>query len=149
MKTPEEVIAKLEDAENGIYSAAELESIWIPNELLPERYQENRVGGSTLKRMNHIYDAEIVPNIEFQQTQAEKAERLEKYIAEYDETGDFTYDVNEYRLYRNEQAFASAMELEMEGQSMCAMFIMGWCFGVGTTVGMYLLLKKEIRNDKD
>ena len=115
MKTPQEVIAKLEDAKNGVYSAAELESIWIPNELLPERYQENRVGGSTLKRMNRIYDAEIVPNVGFQQTQAEKAERLEKYIVEYDETGTITYDVNEYKLYRNEQAFASAIGLEMEG----------------------------------
>ena len=115
MKTPQEVIAKLEDAENGIYSAAELESIWVPNELLPKRYQENRVGGSTLKRMNHIYDAEITPNIEFKQTQTEKAERLEKYITEYDETGTITYDVNEYKLYRNEQAFASAIGLEMEG----------------------------------
>ena len=149
MKTPEEVIAKLEDAKNGIYSTAELESIWIPNKLLPEQYQDNRVGGSTLDRINRIYDAETLPNREFQQTQAEKAERLKKYIAEYDETGTITYDVNEYKLYRNEQAFASAMGLEGEDQSMCAMFIMGWCFGVGTTVGMYLLLKKEIRNDKD
>ena len=115
MKTPQEVIAKLEDAKNGIYSAAELESIWVPNELLPERYHENRTGGSTLDRVDNIYDAEVLPRKEFGKIKADKAERLEKYITEYDETGTITYDVNEYKLYRNEQAFASAIGLEMEG----------------------------------
>jgi hypothetical protein len=109
MKTPEEVIAKLDAAKNGIYSAAELESIWVPNEVLPERYQDNRESGSTLKRMNKIYDAEILPDIEFQQMQAEKAERLEKYATEYAENGTITYDVNEHRQYNNEQSFCDGL----------------------------------------
>jgi hypothetical protein len=89
--------------------AAMEEAIWVPNELLPERYQDNREGGSTIKRMNKIYDAEILPNIEFQQMQAEKAERLEKYAAEYDEHGTITYDVNEHRQYNNEQSFCDGL----------------------------------------
>ena len=63
----------------GKLEAAILEAIWVPNELLPERYHENREGGST--------------------AEAEK---------------EIPYQINEHKLYRNEQAFAVAMELELE-----------------------------------
>ena len=97
----EELKAKLE--------ASILEAIWVPNELLPERYHENREGGSTLKRLNRIYDAEIVPSLEYKQMQAEKAERVEKYAAQYEAEGKFDYDVNEHRLYHNEQSFCAGL----------------------------------------
>jgi hypothetical protein len=89
--------------------AAIAECIWIPNNLLPERYQDHREGGSTIERLNRIYDEEVLPNLEFQQMKAEKAERLEKYAAEYAERGEFTYDVNEHRQYMNEQSFCDGL----------------------------------------
>jgi hypothetical protein len=89
--------------------AAVAECVWVPNDLLPERYQDHREGGSTLERLNHIYDAEILPNLEYQQMQAEKAERLEKYAAQYEAEGKFDYDINEHRLYHNEQSFCSGL----------------------------------------
>ena len=89
--------------------AAVAECVWVPNDLLPERYQDHREGGSTLERVNRIYDAEILPNLEHQQMKAEKAERLEKYAAQYEAEGKFDYDVNEHRLYHNEQSFCSGL----------------------------------------
>jgi len=136
MKTPEEVIAKLEDAKNGIYSAAELESIWVPNEMLPERYHENREGGSNLKRTNEIYDKEITPKIQNMREESvvihdgkimsdnpERLAVLNRYRdaveADYanfpDSVGEEDFYVeNEDRLYRNQQAFASAIGLDLE-----------------------------------
>ena len=83
--------------------------IWVPNDLLPERYQDQREGGSTLERANRIYDAEVLPNLEHQQMKAEKAKRLEKYAAQYEAEGSFDYDVDEHRLYHNEQSFCSGL----------------------------------------
>ena len=136
MKTPEEVIAKLEDAKNGIYSAAELECIWVPNEMLPERYHENREGGSNLKRTNEIYDKEIAPKIKNMREESvviqdgkimsdnpERLAVLNRYRdaveADYanfpDSVGEEDFYVeNEDRLYRNQQAFASAIGLDLE-----------------------------------
>ena len=136
MKTPEEVIAKLEDAKNGIYSAAELECIWVPNEMLPERYHENREGGSNLKRTNEIYDKEITPKIKNMREESvviqdgkimsdnpERLAVLNRYRdaveADYanfpDSVGEEDFYVeNEDRLYRNQQAFASAIGLDLE-----------------------------------
>ena len=136
MKTPEEVIAKLEDAKNGIYSAAELECIWVPNEMLPERYHENREGGSNLKRTNEIYDKEITPKIQNMREESvviqdgkvmldnpERLAVLNRYRdaveADYanfpDSVGEEDFYVeNEDRLYRNQQAFASAIGLDLE-----------------------------------
>tara|TARA_B110000014_G_C19963125_1_gene498508 strand:- start:239 stop:592 length:354 start_codon:yes stop_codon:yes gene_type:complete len=89
--------------------AAVAECIWVPNDLLPERYQDHREGGSTLERLDRIYNAEVLPNMEYQQVKAEKAERIEKYAAQYEAEGRFDYDVNEHKLYRNEQSFCSGM----------------------------------------
>ena len=41
--------------------AAILEGIWVPNDLLPERYHDNREGGSTLERVERIYNKEVAP----------------------------------------------------------------------------------------
>jgi hypothetical protein len=136
MKTPNEVIAKLNDAKNGIYSAAELESIWVPNEMLPERYHDNREGGSNLKRAGEIYDKEIVPKVKNMRGESvviqdgkvmsDNTERLavlnryrDAVEADYanfpDSVGEEDFYVeNEDRLYRNQQAFASAIGLDLE-----------------------------------
>jgi len=89
--------------------AAIKEGIWVPNSVLPERYQDHRAGGSTLERLDRIYDAEIQPNLDYQQMKAEKAERLEKYAAQYEAEGKIDYDINEDRLYKNEQSFCSGL----------------------------------------
>ena len=41
--------------------AAILECLWVPNDILPERYHDNREGGSTLERVEHIYHKEVAP----------------------------------------------------------------------------------------
>ena len=107
--------------------AAILEAIWVPNELLPERYHDNREGGSTLKRMNKIYDAEVAPKVknmreesvviqdgEVMSDNPERLDILNRYREAVSTKSEIPYEVNEHRLYRNEQAFASAMELELE-----------------------------------
>ena len=100
--------SKFEELKTRLDEAVQ-EAIWVPNELLPERYHDNREGGSTVKRINDIYDAEILPNLEWKQMQAEKAERLEKYATEYAESGTITYDVNDHRQYNNEQSFCDGL----------------------------------------
>tara|TARA_Y100000361_G_C11098282_1_gene310398 strand:- start:568 stop:918 length:351 start_codon:yes stop_codon:yes gene_type:complete len=100
-KTTEQMFAELD--------AAIAECIWVPNDLLPERYQDNREGGSNLDRVERIYEAEVLPDLEYQQMKAEKQKRVEKYAAEYAETGKFTYDVDEDRQYKNEQSFCSGL----------------------------------------
>jgi hypothetical protein len=125
--TPQEMITKLDAAKNGIYSAAELESIWVPNEMLPERYHDNREGGSTLKRASKIYDKEITPKVKNMREESvviqdgkvmsdnpERLDILNRYREAVSTESEISYEVNEHKLYRNEQAFASAIELELE-----------------------------------
>ena len=115
----EELKAKLE--------ASILEAIWVPNELLPERYHENREGGSTLKRINRIYDAEVVPKVKDPRGESvvisdgvimsdnpERLAILNQYRDAAEAEREIPYQINEHKLYRNEQAFAVAMELELE-----------------------------------
>lgn len=107
--------------------AAILEAIWVPNELLPERYHENREGGSTLKRINRIYDAEVVPKVKDPRGESvvisdgvvmsdnpERLAILNRYRDAAEAEKEIPYQINEHKLYRNQQAFAVAMELELE-----------------------------------
>ena len=110
--------------------AAILESIWVPNDLLPERYHDKREGGSTLDRVERIYNKEVAPNINvdpreksvvisdgvIQHGSQERIDILNKYRKDVDAGRDIEYNVNEYKLYRIEQAFASAMELDVEDE---------------------------------
>jgi uncharacterized protein YecA (UPF0149 family) len=119
-KTIEQLTAELD--------AAILECIWVPNDQLPERYHDDREGGSTLERVERIYQKEVEPVInadprersvvisdgEIQHGSQERIDILNRYrdaVANGEE--DF-YEVNEDRLYRNQQAFAKAMNLELE-----------------------------------
>ena len=119
-KTIEQLTAELD--------AAILECIWVPNDQLPERYHDDREGGSTLERVERIYQKEVEPVInadprersvvisdgEIQHGSQERIDVLNRYrdaVANGEE--DF-YEVNEDRLYRNQQAFAKAMNLELE-----------------------------------
>ena len=108
--------------------AAILEGIWVPNELLPERYHDNREGGSTLERVERIYNKEVAPVVNadareksvvisdgvIQHGSQERIDILNKYRADVEAGRDIEYSENEDRLYRNRQAFASAMELDVE-----------------------------------
>tara|TARA_R100000656_G_scaffold42720_2_gene35283 strand:+ start:361 stop:735 length:375 start_codon:yes stop_codon:yes gene_type:complete len=105
-----------------------LECIWVPNELLPERYHDKREGGSTLERVERIYNKEVAPllNIdpreksvvisdgEIQHGSQERIDILNKYQSAVSAGEEIPYDINEDKLYRNEQAFASAVELDLE-----------------------------------
>ena len=108
--------------------AAILEGIWVPNDLLPERYHDNREGGATLERVERIYNKEVAPVINadpreksvvlsdgvIQHGSQVRIDILNKYREDVAAERDIEYDVNEDRLYRNQQAFASAMELNVE-----------------------------------
>ena len=89
--------------------AATMDAIWIPNDLLPERYQDDREGGRTLDRIQEVYEREVEPNLEYQRIQAEKAKRVAKYAAEYAERGEFDYDVDPDMQYKNEQSFCNGL----------------------------------------
>ena len=89
--------------------AATMEAIWIPNDLLPERYQDDREGGRTLDRIQEVYEREVEPNLEYQRIQAEKAKRVAKYAAEYAERGEFDYDIDPDMQYKNEQSFCNGL----------------------------------------
>jgi hypothetical protein len=95
--------------------------------MLPERYHENREGGSTLKRINRIYDAEVVPKVKDPRGESvvisdgvimsdnpERLAILNRYREAVETETEIPYQINEHKLYRNEQAFAVAMELELE-----------------------------------
>ncbi len=47
-KTTEQMFAELD--------AAIMECLWVPNEVLPEAYHDDREGGKTLKRLNEQAD---------------------------------------------------------------------------------------------
>jgi len=122
MKNAKQLFAELD--------AAILQCIWVPNELLPERYHDNREGGSTLERLERIYKKEVAPlpvpdidpreksvvisNGEIQHGSQARIDILNKYQAAATEGKEIPYDINEDRLYRNNQAFASATELDLE-----------------------------------
>ena len=112
--------------------AAIAEGIWVPNEMLPERYHDNREGGSTLERIERIYQKEVAPVINadpreksvvisdgvIQHGSQERIDILNRYREDVDAGRDIEYDVNEDKLYRNQQAFASAMELNVEEEEI-------------------------------
>ena len=134
MKTPEEVIAKLEDAKNGVYSAAELESIWVPNKMLPEAYHDEREGGRSLDRLQEPeqteeiapdhnrrnrkksgeVDSVVISHGKIMYGNQDRINTLNQYQNDVDNENEISYNVNEYKLYRNQLAFAEAMEIELE-----------------------------------
>ena len=107
-----------------------LEGIWVPNDLLPERYHDNREGGSTLERVERIYNKEVAPHLNIdpreksvvisdgviQHGSQERIDILNQYQNDVDNGRDIEYNVNESKLYRNEMAMASAMGLDVEDE---------------------------------
>ena len=113
---------------NGIYSADELKSIWVPNEMLPESYHDNREGGRSLDRLQQeiqektveVDDREknvVISHGEIMHGNQERIDIINQYQNDADTESDIDYSVNEYRLYRNEQAFAKAIGLDLEEEN--------------------------------
>jgi len=128
--TPQEIITKLNDAKNGIYAKAELESIWIPNEMLPEVYHDNREGGKSLERLEKQSSEEeqkrateetdnreksiIIHNGKIMSDNPSRLAVLNRYQAVVSNEGEIQYETNEDKLYRNQLVFAEAIGLDLE-----------------------------------
>ena len=103
-----------------------LECIDVPQELLPESYRGKR-SHRNLWSVQKEYDRrnkkkEVDPNDisvkfengEIREGTPERLERLEKYANDVANDREICYNVNEDKLYRNMQAMASAMELDVK-----------------------------------
>tara|TARA_R110002167_G_scaffold219845_1_gene424440 strand:- start:284 stop:682 length:399 start_codon:yes stop_codon:yes gene_type:complete len=127
--TPQEIISKLNDAKNGIYTKAELESIWIPNDMLPEAYQDNREGGKSLERLEKQSAEEekkraaeetdtreksvIIHEGKIMSDNPSRLAVLDRYQAMASIEGNIEYETNEDKLYRNQLTFAAAIGLDL------------------------------------
>ena len=115
--------------------AAILECIEVPNEVLPERFHDNREGKSSLARINKILDNEKAsraakdPNevsVKFNEDREivsgtpERLSRIEKYRNDISSGKEIDYNINEHKLYRNQQAFAKVMGLDLEDDDDCS-----------------------------
>jgi len=127
--TPQEIISKLNDAKNGIYTKAELESIWIPNDMLPEAYQDNREGGKSLERLEKQSAEEekkrtaeetdtreksvIIHDGKIMSDNPSRLAVLDRYQAGVVDESEIQYETNEDKLYRNQLTFAAAIGLDL------------------------------------
>tara|TARA_R110000744_G_scaffold86062_1_gene168263 strand:- start:361 stop:759 length:399 start_codon:yes stop_codon:yes gene_type:complete len=127
--TPQEIISKLNDAKNGIYTKAELESIWIPNDMLPEAYQDNREGGKSLERLEKQSAEEekkrtaeetdtreksvIIHDGKIMSDNPSRLAVLDRYQAGVADEREIQYETNEDKLYRNQLTFAAAIGLDL------------------------------------
>ena len=119
-ETTKKMIAELE--------AATMECFWIPNEYLPEEFHDDREGGKTLKRLSEQADrveaakadipAREKPVIFYDTPEGrgtpERMAILNKYREAVANGDEIPYETNDDKLYRNMQAFASAMELDLD-----------------------------------
>ena len=104
--------------------AAILECLWVPNESLPEGFQDNREGGKTLKRLHKQLQPEqevdprqahvVISNGQIKYGNQERIDVLNKYQADVEAGREIEYDVNEYKLHKNLMAFCSAMNVDLE-----------------------------------
>ena len=81
-----------------------MEVIEVSNALLPEDYQNHKTGGRTLADVEKLYRKKNAQKIKLDE-KAIKEARLEKYIEQYDETGEITYDEDDDKLYRHQSTF--------------------------------------------
>ena len=102
---------------------ATMEAIWIPNDLLPERYNDDREGGRTLARLQEQLEEPkeidprqetvVVSHGEIISGNQERIDILNKYQANVQAGEEIEYDVNDYKLHRNMMAFCSAMNIDL------------------------------------
>lgn len=106
------------------FDAAIMECIWVPNEILPESYHDDREGGRTLSRLQEQYDARpvidpreksvVISHGEIQHGSQERIDVLNRYRDAVAAGEEIPYEENADRLYKNQQAFASAVNLDLE-----------------------------------
>ena len=108
--------------------AAIMECLWIPNEHLPEEFPDAREGGKTLKRLNDQADKEEAAKADIPAREKpvifydtpegrgtpERMAILNKYRDAVANGDEIPYETNDDKLYKNMQAFASAMELDLD-----------------------------------
>lgn len=101
------------------------ETVVIPNEWLPQEWHDNTRGGRTIARLEKMSD-ERDGITQHQKDKKEKARRIEIYRKQYeqddrpDQLAGLDYvDVDDYRLYNNQMAFAKycpAISMENEDE---------------------------------
>ena len=85
------------------------ECLVVPNSWLPKDYHDNVRGGRTLARLEQMCDKREGLT-EHRKTKALKAENVENYRKQFEQSGEFEYNghIDELQLYKNEMAFCSA-----------------------------------------
>jgi len=86
-----------------------LNSIVVKNEYLPPEFHDNREGGRSLGRLEELCEMKEETLTPHQQDKLSKAERIERYSLNAAAGEPIEYDVNEDKLYRNQQAFVGGM----------------------------------------
>ena len=94
--------------------AAIMKCIWVPNDLLPENYQDNREGGRTLKRINRQVEESNV-YVDPREVKGDtRTEIIEGYAADVAAGREIEYKENNEKLYRNQQVFAEIMDVDLD-----------------------------------
>ena len=98
---------------------ATLDCFWVPNtvtldgetiNVLPQRYQDDREGGRTLRRCEEFYTDNVAPKLsQHEIDKAEKARRADVYRTQLESGIEIEYQEDEDRLYRNQVAFVGGM----------------------------------------
>jgi hypothetical protein len=105
-KTTEKMLAELD--------AAIMECIWIPNDLLPEDYQDNREGGRTLKRINRQVEESVI-DVDPRSVKGEvRTAIIDSYAADVAAGREIGYKENNEKLYKNQQVFAEIMDIDLD-----------------------------------
>lgn len=89
--------------------AAVIAAIDVPSEWLPESYRDGRRKTHTsLQLVHNRMKKNGLVETEKQKEKRERLERIKQYAKQYEETGEFEYDVDNDRLYANQVAFVNA-----------------------------------------
>lgn len=89
--------------------------IEVPNNWLPEEYQNKKTGGRTLAELQSIYNKKNTIKNKKTNEKNERLSRIEKYRQQFEASGcDENFEIsfdnpNNDQLYRNQMAFCSAM----------------------------------------
>jgi len=86
------------------YRQALMEAIEVPNHMLPEEYRNEKTGLRSLAELDTIHTKECGPT-QHQIDKAAKAQRVENYRQQWEDSETIEYDVDDDRQYRIELAF--------------------------------------------
>ena len=86
------------------YRQALMEAIEVPNHMLPEEYRNEKTGLRSLAELDTMHTKECGPT-QHQIDKAAKAQRVENYRQQWEDSETIEYDVDDDRQYRIEVAF--------------------------------------------